>query len=43
MSFLLTGGVVAGLCSTSLVINLRLPSSTCLGTLVPVEELRYYI
>ena len=38
--FWLVGGEVTGRCSRDLVISLKLPSSTCLGALVPAEELK---
>ena len=34
------GGEVTGQCSRTLVLSLKLPSSTWVGALVPVEELK---
>ena len=35
-----SGGEVTGRCSRNLVLSLKLPSSTWVGALVPVEELK---
>ena len=39
-SFWVAGGEVIGWCSRNLMLSLKLPSSTWVGTVVPVEELR---